>query len=67
MKELADHDIHLWLTGSQYLAIRHLAEADDRSVSAYIRRIVAEHLESVSERIARNDRDGQGRTREQAA
>lgn len=66
MKILADHDAHFWLTGAQYLAIRHLAEADDRPVSSYIRRLVADHLDSVSARLAEKDRDGLGDERERS-
>lgn len=57
MKELADHEVRLWLKGSQYIAIKHLAEADERGMSAYIRRLVDEHLDQVSARLAQEDRD----------
>lgn len=40
-RETADHDVRVWLTASQYVALQALAELDERSVSAYVRRLIA--------------------------
>lgn len=59
MKELADHEVKVWLRGSQYIAIKHLAERDERGISEYLRRLIASHLEEVSDGMVRDDRRAQ--------
>lgn len=44
MNEL-DHDIRVWLTAEQYVGLVRLARADERPISAYVRRLIARALE----------------------
>lgn len=45
-----DHDIRVWLSRAQYQGLRRLAEADDRPMSAYVRRLICRALdESMDE------------------
>jgi hypothetical protein len=60
MKEPADHEVRLWLKGSQYIALRHLADLDERGLSAYVRRLVEQHLDTVSAAMAAEDSGGCG-------
>jgi hypothetical protein len=39
-----DHDIKIWVDAQTYLAILAAAKADDRSVSSYVRRLIAADL-----------------------
>lgn len=45
MPELLDHDVRIWLSAGQYAGVIRRAHADDRSVSAYIRRLVQRDLD----------------------
>lgn len=63
MKELADHELKVWLKSSQYIAIKHLAEQDDRGMSQFVRRIIEQYLERVSDEIASNERRDEGANR----
>jgi hypothetical protein len=64
MKELADHELKLRVKGSQYIALRHLADADERPLSSYLRKLISDHLDQVSTRLAEMDRDESGRERD---
>ena len=55
-----DHEIKLRVRGSEYIALRRLAEDDDRTLSGYIRRVLLEHLAQVSAAEAESDRDAEG-------
>lgn len=68
MKPPLDHDLRIWVDAPTYLALHHLAEADDRALSEYVRHLIRQHLRQVSalERYAASpdpglDRDGAGR------
>lgn len=39
------HDIRVWLTADQYAALLRQARADERPISAYVRRLIARDLE----------------------
>lgn len=63
-----DHDLRIWVSAEMYLALKHCAEKDDRSLSEYTRRVLREHLRQVSAQCreeaspeAGSDRDGEGR------
>lgn len=64
MKELNNCKVILWLKSSQYIAIKHLSLEDDRAMSAYLRRIVDEHLDQVSARMAASDTPDLGHERD---
>jgi len=38
-------DIRIWLTESQYAGLLRLAHADDRPLSAYVRRLIQKDLD----------------------
>jgi hypothetical protein len=48
MHEL-DHDIRVWLTAEQYAGLVRLAHADERPISAFVRRLIARALEESVE------------------
>lgn len=60
MPEPVDHEVKLRLRGSEWLALRRLADDDDRPLSGYIRRLIIEHLVSVSKQQAELDRAAEG-------
>ena len=60
MKQPIDHEVKLRVRGSEYIALRRLAEEDERTLSGYIRRVLVEHLQSVSAAEAARDRDAEG-------
>ena len=63
MKEPVDHEIKLRVSGSEWLALRRLADDDDRTMSGYIRRVLRDHLSAVSAEEAARDRDDEGPSR----
>lgn len=63
MREPVDHEVKLRVRGSEYLALRRLAEDDDRTLSGYIRRVLLEHLGSVLQQEAERDRAAEGAAR----
>jgi len=48
MKTPLDHDLRVWVDASTYVALHHLAVADDRSLSEYVRHLLTMHLRQVS-------------------
>jgi hypothetical protein len=64
MLEAADCEVKIRLRGSQYLALRHLARADERSLSGYIRKVLIDHVEQVSAQTLQRDRDAPGDDRD---
>ncbi len=46
-----DHDIKFWVDGPTYLALKHLADADDRPLSAYMRNLSKKHILSMAKEI----------------
>ena len=63
-KQVVDHDIRVWVTGEQYLALRGVARDDERSISAYVRKLIRDDLDRVSALAAREDRDDPGTQRD---
>jgi hypothetical protein len=62
-----DHDIRVWLTADQYAGLVRLAHADERPISAFVRRLIARALEeslehdtqaAISAAGARRDAEG---------
>ena len=60
MTEPLDHEIKLRLRASEWLAIKRIAEDDDRPLAGYIRRLITAHLAQVSATEAARDRDAGG-------
>ena len=52
MRAPCDHDLRIWVDAQTYLALHHLAAADDRSLSEYCRHVLVQHLRQVSAHIA---------------
>ena len=44
-----DHDIRVWLTAEQYAGLVRLARSDERSISGFVRRLIARALEESME------------------
>ena len=59
-----DHDIRVWLSAEQYLAVKRLADDDDRSVSGWVRALIRNELQRVSAAERQNDRGEPGPTRD---
>ena len=60
MTEPIDHEIKLRVRASEWLALRRLAEDDERPLSGYLRRLINEHLSQVSAAEAQRDRTEEG-------
>lgn len=60
MIEPYDHEVKIRLTGSQYIAARHLAEHEERSLSGWVRWLIARELSQVSAAMAERDRSAPG-------
>lgn len=48
MKLPLDHDLRIWVDATTFVALHHLAAADDRSLSEYLRHLINTHLKQVS-------------------
>jgi len=58
-RALNDHEIKFLADAELYLALKHLAEADDRSLSDYLRHLARCHVrEQVSGMNRRSSSDG---------
>lgn len=44
MRPTLDHDIRAWLTAEEYLGAVHAADAEDRTLSGYIRHLIRADL-----------------------
>jgi hypothetical protein len=62
------HDIRVWLTATQYAGLLRAAHADERSLSGYVRRLIARDLEESMDHdpqtamaVTRAPRDPAGR------
>jgi hypothetical protein len=44
MRSTMDHDIRAWLTAEEYLGAVHAADAEDRTLSGYIRHLIRADL-----------------------
>jgi hypothetical protein len=44
MRQTLDHDIRAWLTAEEYLGAVHAADAEDRTLSGYIRHLIRADL-----------------------
>lgn len=44
MGALVDHDIRVWLDAETYIGLIRKAEADERSVSGYVKRLIRQEL-----------------------
>ena len=64
MHEAADHEIKIRVKASQYLALRHIAELEERPMSSLIRKVLADHITKVCAMAAEMDRDGSGHERD---
>ena len=64
MTEAADHEVKIRLKASQYLALRHIAELEERPMSSLIRKILSDHINKVCAMAAELDRDGSGHERD---
>lgn len=67
-KAPCDHDLRIWVDATTYLALHHLAELDDHSLSEYVRHVLLKHLRQESQHIRalasgeqRTNRDGDRR------
>jgi len=49
MSDPLTFDIRIWLTESLYAGLVHKAKADDRSLSAYVRRLIQRDLDESLE------------------
>ena len=58
MHEAADHEIKIRVKASQYLALRHIAELEERPMSSLIRKVLADYINEVCAKAAQSDRDG---------
>jgi hypothetical protein len=63
MSDPLTFDIRIWLTESQYAGLLRLAHADDRPLSAYVRRLIQRDLD---ENLVPLSGFGQGRTGSEA-
>lgn len=45
MSDLLNYDIRIWLTEAQYSGLLRCAHADDRPLSAYVRRLIQRDLD----------------------
>lgn len=48
-RSLNDHEMKFWCDSSLYIALKHLAEADDRATGEYIRHVLKCHVRQLSE------------------
>jgi uncharacterized protein (DUF1778 family) len=64
MTEAADHEIKIRVKASQYLALRHIAEIEERPMSSLIRKVLADYIAQACVRAAEMDRDGSGHERD---
>jgi len=59
MRATMDHDIRAWLTAEEYLGAVHAADAEDRTLSGYIRHLIRADLavraSAMAARAARSD------------
>jgi hypothetical protein len=62
--EPVDCEVKIRLTGSQYLAMRHLAEINDRSLTAELRHAIRLYLTQASADLSARDRAALGADRE---
>jgi hypothetical protein len=62
--EAADHEIKIRLKASQYLALRHIADLEERPMSSLIRKVLADYINEVCAKAAQSDRDGAGHERD---
>ncbi|MEA3641858.1 MAG: hypothetical protein VBE63_18255 [Lamprobacter sp.] len=60
MREPIDHELKLRLRASEWLAVRHLADADDRTMSGFVRQLIRERLAKESSKATDFDRDEEG-------
>ena len=47
-KEPVDHVVKVAFTATEYLALKHLADMDERSLSGFIRFYLKQHMDIVS-------------------
>jgi hypothetical protein len=66
MKLPIDHDLRIWVDAPTYVALHHLAAADDRALSEYIRHLIAVHLKQVSYQSIYDASPAQGLGRDEA-
>jgi len=52
MRSTMDHDIRAWLTAEEYLGAVHAADAEDRTLSGYIRHLVRADLATRASAMA---------------
>jgi hypothetical protein len=55
--EPVDHEVKIRLKASQYLALRHLAAEEERSLSSLIRKILSDHISAACATRVETDRD----------
>ena len=64
MHEAADHEIKIRVKASQYLALRHIAELEERPMSSLIRKVLADYIAQACVRAAELDSTGAGHDRD---
>jgi hypothetical protein len=63
-KNNVDHEIKVLVTSDTYLAVKHVADADERPMSSWVRHLIKTELRKLSAIAADEDRTGSGRDRE---
>ena len=57
MRHTLDHDVRAWLSAEEYLGAVHAADAEDRTLSGYVRHLIradlADRASVMAEHIAR--------------
>jgi len=56
---LVDHDIKIWVDAQTYLALQASAKAEDRSVSYYVRRLIAADLAEKASALHHENASGE--------